>query len=273
MRNPGSRELRRRQARLESQQRTTVRDQTAVTRRSDMMRRGGLLEGLSPRVITRLTLAVMAISLIMIVAAVFGILVEIGQNDLFLGIVAMLVALVITGVTGSVVAPAMRAARRDRRLPARNIQGPLVGASEVSPTPGLATVAITVGKNVEQFRVRPELFEKLRVGGATVVGLTVTPSLNYVQALTVIRRDRLATMTTPPVTRAVRISVWLPVISVGAIAVALALGCLVGALLPVSSNTLHPLVAALLAVALAGLVALSTRWYGQRLVTELGLGQ
>ncbi|HUY09379.1 MAG TPA: hypothetical protein VMW80_08015 [Candidatus Dormibacteraeota bacterium] len=272
MRNPGSRELRRRQARLESQQRTTFRDQTPVPRRSDMMRRGGLLEGLAPRVVTRLTLAVTAVSLIMIVAAVFGILVEIGQHDLFLGIVVMLVALIITAVTGSVVAPAMRAVRRDRRLPARNVQGPLMGASLVSPTPGLATVAITVGKNVEQFRVRSELFEKLRVGGATVVGLTVTPSLNYVQALTVIRRDRLATMTTPPVTRAIRISVWLPLLSVGAIAVALALGCLIGALLPVSSNTLHPLVTVLLALALTGGVALFTRWYGQRLVRELGTG-
>jgi hypothetical protein len=169
-----------------------------------------------------------------------------------------------------VVAPAMRAVRRDRRLPARTVQGPLVGASLVSPTPGLATVAITVGKNVEQFRVRSELFEKLR-GGATVVGLTVTPSLNYVQALTVIRRDRLATMTTPPVTRAIKISVWLPLVSVAAMAVALALGCLVGALLPLASSTIHPLVTLLLAMILVGGVALFTRWYGQRLVKELGL--
>jgi hypothetical protein len=148
-----------------------------------------------------------------------------------------------------------------------------MGASLVSPTPGLATVAISVGKTVEQFRVRSELFDKLRAGGATVVGLTVTPSLNYVQALTVIRRDRLATMTTPPVTRAIRISIWLPLISVGAIAMALALGCLVGALLPLSDNAIHPLVTAVLAVVLAGGVALFTRWYGQRLVKELGLGQ
>jgi hypothetical protein len=131
-------------------------------------------------------------------------------------------------------------------------------------------VAITVGKNVEQFRVRSELFEKLR-GGATVVGLTVTPSLNYVQALTVIRRDRLATMTTPPVTRAIKISVWLPLVSVAAMAVALALGCLVGALLPLASSTIHPLVTLLLAMILVGGVALFTRWYGQRLVKELGL--
>lgn len=238
-----------------------------------MMRRGGLLEGLAPRVVTRLTLAVTVISLVMIGAAVFGILVEIGQSDLFLGIVVLLVALVITGVIGSVVAPAMRAVRRDRRVPARNIQGPLMGASLVSPTPGLATVALSVGKNVEQFRVRSELFEKLQGGGATVIGLTVTPSLNYVQTLTVIRRDRLATMTTPPVTRAIRISVWLPLISVGAISVALAVGCLVGVLLPLSSGGLHPLVTLLLIIALGGGVALFTRWYGQRLVSELGLAQ
>lgn len=270
MRNPGSRELRRRQARLESQQRTTVRDQTPTPRRADMMRRGGLLEGLAPRVVGRLTLGVAALGLVLVVAAIGGLLVEIGQNDVFLGVVVLLVALIITGVTGSVVAPAMRAVRRDRRLPARTVQGPLVGASLVSPTPGLATVAITVGKNVEQFRVRSELFEKLR-GGATVVGLTVTPSLNYVQALTVIRRDRLATMTTPPVTRAIKISVWLPLVSVAAMAVALALGCLVGALLPLASSTIHPLVTLLLAMILVGGVALFTRWYGQRLVKELGL--
>lgn len=235
-----------------------------------MMRRGGLLEGLAPRVVGRLTLGVAALGLVLVVAAIGGLLVEIGQNDVFLGVVVLLVALIITGVTGSVVAPAMRAVRRDRRLPARTVQGPLVGASLVSPTPGLATVAITVGKNVEQFRVRSELFEKLR-GGATVVGLTVTPSLNYVQALTVIRRDRLATMTTPPVTRAIKISVWLPLVSVAAMAVALALGCLVGALLPLASSTTHPLVTLLLAMILVGGVALFTRWYGRRLVKELGL--
>ncbi|MGH7642066.1 MAG: hypothetical protein ACRENX_03475 [Candidatus Dormibacteria bacterium] len=273
MRNPGSRELRRRQARLENQQRSAVREQTPAPRRADMMRRGGLLEGLAPRVVTRLTLAVTVVSLVMIAAAVLGLLVEIGQQDLLLGVVVLLVALVITGIVGSVVAPAMRAARRDRRQPARNIQGPLMGASLVSPTPGLATVAITVGKNVEQFRVRPELFEKLRVGGATVVGLTVTPSLNYVQVLNIIRRDRLATMTTPPVSRAIRISVWLPLFSVGAISVALALGCLIGALLPLAHSAIHPLVTVLLAILLAGGVALFTRWYGGRLIKELGLEQ
>ncbi|HEY6539032.1 MAG TPA: hypothetical protein VI138_08375 [Candidatus Dormibacteraeota bacterium] len=271
MRNPGSRELRRRQARLESQQRSVVREQTPTPRRADMTRRGGLLEGMAPGAVVRLTLAVTVISLALIGASVGGLLIEIGQKDLVLGIVVVIVALVITGITGSVVAPAMRAVRRDRRVPARTIQGPLVGASLVSPTPGLATVAITIGKNVEQFRVRSELFEKVR-GGATVVGLTVTPGLNFVQALTVIRRDRLATMTTPPVTRAIRISVWLPLISVGAISIALALGCLIGALLPLGGGLTHPLVAAILAVALAGAVALVTRWYGQRLIKELGLG-
>lgn len=271
MRNPGSRELRRRQARLESQQRSAVREQAPPPRRSDMMRRGGLLEGLSPQVVMRVTLVVTVISLVLIAASVLGLLVEIGQKDLLLGIIVVVVSLVITGVAGSVVAPAMRAARRDRRIPARNVQGPLVGASLVSPTPGLATVALTVGKNVEQFRVRTDLFEKVR-GGATVVGLTVTPGLNYVQALTVIRRDRLATMTTPPVTRAIKISVWLPLVSVGSMIFALALGCLIGAALPLGHSVIHPLVTALLAVALAAVVALFTRWYGQRLVKELGLG-
>ena len=193
----------------------------------------------------------------LIAAAVLGVLVEIGQHDLVLGVVVLLVALVITGIVGSVTAPAMRAARRDRRLPAQSIQGPLVGASLVSPTPGLATVAITVGKNVEQFRVRPELFDKLR-GGATVVGLTITPGLNHVQALAVIRRDRLATMTTPPVTRAIRISVWLPLVSMAAVVIALALGGLVGALLPLGRSDLHPLVTAVLVVALVKQLGLDT---------------
>lgn len=237
-----------------------------------MMRHGGLLEGLAPRTVTRLTQAFIALSVVLIAASVGGLLVEIGQRDLFLGVVVVLVALVITGITGSVAAPAMRAALRDRRMPARSIQGPLVGASLVSPTPGLATVAITVGKNMEQFRVRQDLFEKLR-GGATVVGLTVTPSLGYVQALTVIRKDRLATMTTPPVSRAIRLSVWLPLLSVAGLAAALALGCLVGVLLPLGSSSVHPLVAVLLAMALAGGVALFARWYGGRLVKQLGLGQ
>jgi len=271
MRNPGSRELRRRQARLESQQRTAVRDQAQAPRRSDVMSRGGLLEGLAPGMVRRLTLGVALVSLLLIIAAVFAILVEIGQHDLLLGMVVLLVALTIVGLSASVVAPPMRAMRRDRRLPARTVQGPLVGASLVSPTPSLATVALTVGKNVEQFRVRSELFEKLH-GGATVVGLTVTPALNYVQTLTVIRRDRLASMSPPPVSRAIRISVWLPLLSLAAVAVALALGCLIGALLPLSSSPLHPLVVVLLVVALAVAVALFSRWYGQRLVKVLELG-
>jgi predicted lipid-binding transport protein (Tim44 family) len=256
---------------MESQQRSAVRDQSPPPRRSDMMRRGGLLEGLSPRFVTRLSFAVALVSLVMIAASVLGLLVEMGQKDLFLGIIVVLVAVTITGITGSVVAPAMRAGRRDRRIPARNVQGPLVGASLVSPTPGLATLALTVGKNVEQFRVRSELFEKVR-GGATVVGLTVTPGLNYVQSLTIIRRDRLATMTTPPVTRAVKVSVWLPLMSVASMVAALALGCLIGVLIPLGASAIHPLVTVVLAVALAGAVALFTRWYGGRLVKELGLG-
>ena len=66
--------------------------------------------------------------------------------------------------------------------------------------------------------------------------------------------------------RAIKISVWLPLVSVAAMAVALALGCLVGALLPLASSTIHPLVTLLLAMILVGGVALFTRWYGQRLV-------
>ena len=84
MRNPGSRELRRRQARLESQQRTAVREQTPTPRRAEMMRRGGLLEGLAPGIVFRLTVIVTAVSLLLIAAAVLGVLVEIGQHDLSL---------------------------------------------------------------------------------------------------------------------------------------------------------------------------------------------
>ena len=257
---------------MESQQRNAVREQTPPPRREEMMRRGGLLEGLPPRVVTRLTLAYIAVSLALIAGGVVALLVELGQQDLPLGIVVIVIALIITGIAGSIFAPAMRAVRRDRRAPARTIQGPLVGASPISPTPGLATVALNLGKNVEQFRVRQELFEKIR-GGATVVGLTVTPSLNYVQTLAVIRKDRLATMTTPPVSRAIRISVWLPLVSVASLVVGLALGCLVGALLPLGTSAVHAMVALLLAAVLAGGVALFARWYGQRLVKEMRIGQ
>ncbi|MGH7639334.1 MAG: hypothetical protein ACREN7_03665 [Candidatus Dormibacteria bacterium] len=270
MRNPGSRELRRRQARLEGQQRAAVREQTAVPNRSEMMRRGGLLEGLSPKAVTQLTLVVALAALILILAGVVGLFVETGQHDLFLGIVVLVVALVMTGLAGSVVAPAMRAARRDRKVAARNIQGQLVGASPASPTPGLATVAVNVGHAVEQFRVRRDLFDRIH-GGATVVGLTVTPTLNYVQTLTVIRRDQLATMTTPPVTRAIWISVWLPLASLAAVVVALGIGCLIGSLLPIADDSVHPVVAALIAIVLAGAVTLGGRWYGQKLARELGV--
>jgi hypothetical protein len=56
-----------------------------------------------------------------------------------------------------------------------------------------------------------------------------------------------------------------------AVVTALALGCLVGALLPLGRSVVHPLATALLAVALAGAVALFTRWYGGRLVKQLGI--
>lgn len=272
MRNPGSRELRRRQARLENQQRNVVREQTPPPRREDVMRRGGLLEGLAPRLVVRLAVLITLCSLVVIAASVGGLLVEIGQHDLPLGVMVVLLALVMAGVAGSAAAPAVRAVRRDRKQPARNVQGQLVGASPISPTPGLATVALSVGRNVEQYRVRPELFEKVRTG-ATVVGITVTPSLSYVQTLAVIRRDRLAAMTDPTLTRSMKISVWLPIVSLSGIILAVALGGLVGVLLPLGNGFFHPLLTLVLAAALAGLVTLASRWYGNRLVKELGLAQ
>jgi len=270
MRNPGSRELRRRQARLESQQRNSVRERAQAPNRDEIMRRGGLLEGLAPSLVGRLAIASLAAGLVLIAVAVLGLLVELGQHDLFLGIVIVLVAAVMAGTALSITAPAFLTARSDRKAEPRNLQGPLVGASRISPTPTLATVAVTVGKNVEQFRVRRELFDRVR-SGATVVGLTVTPGLNYVQTLTVIRRDRMAVMKEPPVTRAMLISVWLPILSLASLVVGLAVGCAIGVLLPLGDNVFHPLVALALAAAVAAAVALGTRWYSQRLVSQLGL--
>lgn len=234
------------------------------------MRRGGLLEGLAPSLVSRLAIASLAAGLALIALAVLGLLVELGQRDLFLGIVVVLVAVVMAGTALSITAPAFLTARGDRKAQPRNIQGPLVGASRISPTPTLATVAVTVGKTVEQFRVRREFFERIK-SGATVVGLTVTPGLNYVQTLTVIRRDRMAVMKEPPVTRAMLISVWLPIISLGSMVAGLGVGCFIGVVLPLGDNVFHPLVALVLAVAVAGAVALGTRWYSQRLVSQLGL--
>jgi hypothetical protein len=234
------------------------------------MRRGGLVEGLAPGTVIRLTLLSLLGGLIVIAAGVFGLLVELGQKDLLLGVVIVVVAVAMVAVTLSITSPALLAARRDRKAPSRNVQGQLVGASRISPTPTLATVAISIGKNVEQFRVRTEFFERVRTG-ATVVGLTVTPGLNHVQVLNVIRRDRLATMTEPPTTRAMRMSVWLPLVSLAAIEVGLGLGCLIGVLVPMGRSALHPLVALLLTVAFAGAIALGTRWYSRRLMGQLGL--
>jgi hypothetical protein len=234
------------------------------------MRRGGLVEGLAPGTVIRLTLLSLLAGLVVIAAGVFGLLVELGQKDLLLGVVIVLVAVAMVVVTLSITSPALLAARRDRKAPSRNVQGQLVGASRISPTPTLATIAVSIGKNVEQFRVRAEFFERVRAG-ATVVGLTVTPGLNHVQVLNVIRRDRLATMTEPPTTRAMRISVWLPLISLAAIEVGLGLGCLIGVLVPIGSSALHPLLALLLAMVFAGGIALGTRWYTRRLMGQLGL--
>ncbi|HVD04232.1 MAG TPA: hypothetical protein VNF75_08910 [Candidatus Dormibacteraeota bacterium] len=270
MRNPGSRELRRRQARLEGQQRTNVRERAQAPRRDEMMRRGGLLEGLSPSVVTRLALMSLVAGLVLIALAVLGLLIEIGQHDLFLGITVVLVAVIMAGTALSITAPAFQIARRDRKQAARNVQGQLVGASSISATPTLSTVAINVGKNMEQFRVRAELFERVKTG-ATVVGLTVTPGLNHVLTLTVIRRDRMAVMKEPPITRAMRISVWLPLISIASLIVGLALGCAIGVLLPLGNGVDHPLLTLVLAAAIAGVIALGTRWYSQRLVKQLGL--
>ncbi len=269
MRNPGSRELRRRQARLETQQRTMVRERAQVPKRSEVMQRGGMLEGFAPSLVTRVALLSLLLSVVLIALAVLGLLVELGQKDLFLGVVVVVVAVLISGVTMSVTAPAWLTARGDRKAQARSIQGQLVGASRISPTPTLATLAINVGRNVEQFRVRPEFFERVK-SGATVVGITVTPGLNYVQSLTVIRRDRLAVMKEPPVSRAMKVAVWLPLISLGSLSLGMALGCLIGALLPLGSGAAHPMVTLLLAAVLAGGVALFTRWYGNRLAGQLG---
>lgn len=255
---------------MEAQQRATVRERVQQPKRDEMLRRGGLLEGFSPAQVTRFAVLSLVAGLAVLALSVLGLLIEIGQHDLFLGIVVVAVAVIMVGTTLSITAPAFLTARADRKEAARNIQGPLVGASSISATPGLATVAITVGKTVEQFRVRRELFERVK-SGATVVGLTVTPGLNYVQTLTVIRRDRLAVMNEPPISRAMRASVWLPLGSIAALVVGLALGCAIGVLLPLGTGVDHPLVALVLAAALAGGIALGSRWYGHRLVAQLGV--
>ncbi len=270
MRNPGSRELRRRQARLEAQQRTSVRERTLAPKREEMMRRGGLLEGLSPGQVTRFAGISLVVGIAVIALGVLGLLVELGQRDLFLGVVVVAVAVIMTGTALSITAPAYLTARGDRKQPSRTIQGQLVGASSISATPGLATVAISVGKSVEQFRVRRELFERVK-GGATVVGITVTPGLNHVQTLTVIRRDRQAVMNEPPISRAMRMSVWLPLASIASLIGGMALGCAIGVLLPLGNGFDHPLVALALAAAVAGGIALGTRWYSHRLVAQLGI--
>ncbi|MGC8473475.1 MAG: heavy metal-binding domain-containing protein, partial [Candidatus Dormibacteria bacterium] len=149
MRNPGSRELRRRQARLETQQRTMVRERAQVPKRSEVMQRGGMLEGFAPSLVTRVALLSLLLSVVLIALAVVGLLVELGQKDLFLGVVVVVVAVLISGITMSVTAPAWLTARGDRKAQARSIQGQLVGASRISPTPTLATLAINVGRNVE----------------------------------------------------------------------------------------------------------------------------
>ena len=106
MRNPGSRELRRRQARLETQQRTMVRERAQVPKRSEVMQRGGMLEGFAPSLVTRVALASLLFSVVLIALAVLGLLVELGQKDPFLGVVVVVVAVLISGVTMSVTAPA-----------------------------------------------------------------------------------------------------------------------------------------------------------------------
>jgi len=227
---------------------------------------------LSPRVVTRVALAVSVGSVVVVAAGVLGLLIEIGQRDAVLGAIVVLLALAICAVTGTIAVPAMQAVRRDRKLPARTIQGQLVGASLISPTPGLATLVVNVGRQVEQFRVRRELFDRVKVG-ATVVGITVTPSLSHVQTLTVIRRDRMAAMTTPPITRSMRFAVWLPLASVGGLVAGVALGGLVGALLPLGIGAMHALVTLFLVALLAGGVTLFSRWYGSRLMKQLELSQ
>jgi len=272
MRNPGSRELRRRQARLENQRRAEVRDkvQAQAPTQQERLRRGGLFLGLSPGQVTRLALAVTAGAVVLVALGALALVVEIGQRDLPLGVVLLVLAIVCGGAGASVMAPAVPPARRDGKLPVETVQGQLVGASEVSGTPGLALVALQVNRGIQEFRVRPELFEKLQAGAVTV-GLTMTPNLQHVTTLTVIRRDRLAKLQSPPISRAVRMSVLLPYFSFAALIGGLALGGAIGALLPLGTSPVHALAAALLAALLAGGVALGLRLYAKRLMRGLDL--
>ncbi len=228
--------------------------------------------GYSPGQITRLALLTGLGSVVVVLAAVFGLLVEIGQHDLALGIVLVLIALAMAITANTVTAPALPAARRDRKAVPEQIQGQLVGASPMSGTPGLAMVAVNVNRGIQEFRVRPALYEKLQ-GGAVVVGLVYTPGLQHVTSLTVIRRDRMAKIKPPVITRAMRLTVWLPFISIGALVGGLGLGGLIGALLPLGSSFLHPLITLLVALGLAALIALGTRQYARRLMKGLDLGQ
>jgi len=272
MRNPGSRELRRRQARLESQRRAEVRDkvQAQAPSQQERLKRGGLFLGMSSAQVTRLSVAVTVAAVVLVALGALALVIEVGQHDLPLGVVLLVLAVVCGGAGASVIAPAVPPARRDRKAQVENVQGQLVGASEVSGTPTLALVALNVNRGIQEFRVRPELYAKLQ-GGAVTVGLTVTPNLQHVTTLTVIRRDRLAKLQSPPISRAMRMSVWLPYLSFATLIGGLAIGGAIGALLPLGTSPLHAFAAALLAAALAGAVALGLRLYAKRLVQGLDL--
>ncbi len=272
MRNPGSRELRRRQARLESQRRAEVQEkvQAHAPDQRERLRRGGLFLGLAPRQVTRLALAVTSGAVVLVALGALALVVELGQHDLPLGVVLLALAVFCGGAGASVMAPAVPPARRDRTAPVETIQGQLAGASEVSGTPGLCLVALNVNRGIQEFRVRRELFEKLQ-GGAVTVGLTMTPNLQYVTTLAVIRRDRMAKLQSPPISRAMRIGVLLPYLSFAALIGGIVLGGAIGALLPLGTSPAHALAALLLAAAIAGAVALGLRLYAKRLMRGIDL--
>jgi len=227
---------------------------------------GGFLQGYSPETVIRLgyySAAAIVVSLLVMVELIVGPLAPHGTGVRLVAAAAWLAPVVILI---SLIATGVRLAYRDRKAQPLVVQGQLMGASSVSTSRGLGMVMVRTRTGTEQYLCPPEKLAKVP-GNVVQVALSVTPNLRYVRSVSVMGQRQMA-RAEPPVPAVLRRLQLLPLATPAALATAFVLGDDVTAFIPLTPDWLHAVAAAIVGVALGGVVFGVSYLYQKRLMAE-----
>lgn len=219
--------------------------------REQYVQSGGLLQGYAPGLVLRIgkLAAIAAVVALLIMAAIL----------LFLPYgwpvrgVAAAVWVVPIAFAASFILPAYRLARRDQKEEPAMVRGQLLGASPVSTSFGMGMLMLQTRAGSEQYLVAVEKLARIP-GNQVPVMLTVTNNLRHVRSVGVMGQ-RMVPMGQQPVPEVVKRLRVMPIATPAALSAAAIIGGDVVGFSPIpGGDILHALLAAVVAVALAGAV-------------------